>query len=125
MSCQFPPPQRDLQRGIPRINQALAMLASPMQAPELVTALGVSKQSVHKLLKKLQSEGKVRRIPDPGLPSRQFWVSADVDFDAILKRKALALNASSVRVLSALQPASFHRIRDLANLLRMSFSTAQ
>jgi hypothetical protein len=118
------PPLHSERIGGPTGRKVLARLAVPTPAPALVAELGVSRQRIDQILKLLQGQGKVVRLPEPGALSRWVWVRSDVSQKIFLRHHVPPLAAGAARVLSVLAPGSFHWVSDVIAATGQSSTSA-
>ncbi len=107
------PPLHSERFGGPTGRKVLARLAEPTPAPTLVAELGVSRQRIDQILKLLQEQDKVARIPEPGALGRWLWVRSDVNPKTFLRHHVPSLPAGQVSLLNLLEPGAWHWMSDV------------
>ncbi len=111
------PDERDipvLQRShASSIEKVLGLLAEPRLAPGLHEILGVTRQRVEQILKRLMALGLARRCKVTGERGLFVYMRADSFAGDILLRRTPELTEARARVLSALPPETWCRASDL------------
>jgi DNA-binding HxlR family transcriptional regulator len=107
-------PPMNMEIGRPTYDKLVAMLSKPMSTSELRETLGVSRQRIDQMLKKLMGEDKLRRFAVTGERGNFLYVlSKFYDKDDLLIRSSI-LSGPRDRLLSALSPENLCRAAELS-----------
>jgi DNA-binding MarR family transcriptional regulator len=103
----------------PSGEKALALLAEPRSAPRLQEILGVTRQRVDQILRRLIAGGLARRFRVVGERGLFVYVRADSDPSDILPRRTPELTESRAQILSALPPETLCRASDVGAVTQL------
>ncbi|MGO4704244.1 hypothetical protein AB4072_00505 [Microvirga sp. 2MCAF38] len=114
----------DLTRWYERPTHAglLELLSTPKAAPELREQLGVSRQRIEQILRKLIVQKLVIRREVLGERGQHVYLRADVEDRETLLTRSPLLSDARARLLSSLPPETICRGRDLSEVTRIAHS---
>lgn len=100
-----------------RQKQVLEWLATPLSAPEIRERLGVSRQRVDQILKRLQNEGQIARRATSGEVATYVWIRLDRPISAALRQRPPRVSTGKQFLLSSLRADRLVLVNDLAEHL--------
>jgi hypothetical protein len=119
------PPLRTELADSPKDRKVLARLSQPTAALPLVGELGVSRQRVDQILKKLLERGKVKRFPEPGAGHQWLWIRSDIDAANFLLNHVPKLPEGCKKTLNCLEPDAFHWVGHIAHAAGRTLATTR
>lgn len=104
-----------------RQGQVLEWLETPLSAPEIRERLGVSRQRVDQILKRLEREGQIARRATPGEVATYVWVRLDRPVSAALRQRPPRVSTGKQSLLSSLRADRLVLVNDLAEHLSRGY----
>jgi predicted transcriptional regulator len=95
---------------------ALEYLKEPRTAPFLRDSLGITRQRVDQIVKKLMEVGKVKRVESMGENGGFLYVRSEALNAASIMQRAPSLRGNRVRILSALAPETTAKLSDISEV---------
>ncbi|MEP9378425.1 hypothetical protein ABLE91_17040 [Aquabacter sp. CN5-332] len=104
----------------PTVLKAMDLLSSPRSASFLRIELGVTRQRVDQMTKKLMAEGRIRRFPVSGEQGAFIYVRTENAGKETILLRAPNLHETRGRIISTFLPETLARFDDIASLVRVA-----